>query len=102
MGTYQEQIEQAHKRQQVADIRRASQLGLTPPEFKAQRKRMVEEWSAKIRGLMDQCGARDPVEVLPEIVTLMLEDLRGVAREEAQQAAKGMVQKMLKRCMVAP
>jgi hypothetical protein len=99
MTTYQDALEQAHKRQQVADIRRASQLGLTPPEFKAQRKRLVDEWATKIRDVMDQVGARDPVECLPEIVTLMLEDLRGVAREEAKLAARGTVQRMLRKAM---
>jgi len=49
---------------------------------------------------MDEGNARDPVEVLPTIIACLLEEIRGVARDEAEMAARGTVQKMLKRCMV--
>ena len=65
-----------------------------------QRRAATAEWTERIRTIMDEGNARDPVEVLPTIIACLLEEIRGVARDEAEMAARGTVQKMLKRCMV--
>jgi hypothetical protein len=100
MATHQELVEQEYRKHWVSDTKRAAQLGLTTEEFRHQRRAATNEWTDRIRSIMDEGNARDPVEVLPTIIACLLEDIRAVAREEAETAARGMVQKMLKRAMV--
>jgi hypothetical protein len=99
MPTYQEALETAHRKQFVADAKRASELGLNTYEFRGQRKAAVEQWTTIIRELMDQCRADDPVSVLPQIAARILEDTAEIARKEAEVAARSVVQRMLKRAM---
>jgi hypothetical protein len=100
MATHQELVEQEYRKHWVSDSKRACQLGLTTEEFRHQRRAATAEWTERIRSIMDEGNARDPVEVLPTIIACLLEEIRGVARDEAEMAARGTVQKMLKRCMV--
>jgi hypothetical protein len=97
MPTYQEALEQAHRKQFLADTKRASELGLGTQEFRGQRKAAVEHWTAVIRELMDQANARDPVEILPQIAARIIEDTAKIAREEAEVAARHTVQRMLRK-----
>jgi hypothetical protein len=99
MATHQEQVEAEYRKLWVSDSKRAVQLGLTTEEFRHQRRAITNEWTERIRKIMDEGRASDPVEVLPTILAVLLEEIRGVARDEAEMAARGTVQKMLKRCM---
>jgi hypothetical protein len=94
-----EAVEEAHRKQWIADTKRASELGLHTREFRHQRKAAVEHWTAVIRELMDQNNARDPIEVLPQICARLVEDTREIAKGEAEASARGVVQRMLKKAM---
>ena len=58
MSTYQEAVEQAYKQRQVADMRRASKLGLNTAEYRARHKRAIDSWTEVIRELMTQNAAQ--------------------------------------------
>jgi hypothetical protein len=97
VSTYTEAIEQAHKKQLLADTKRASELGLNTYEFRSQRKAAVERWTTVIRELMDQANVSDPASVLPEIAARIIEDTAQIAREEAEVTARHTVQKMFRK-----
>jgi hypothetical protein len=67
MGTYQEQVEAAYKQRQMADMRRASKLGLNTAEYRLRHKTAIDSWTEIIRELMAQNAAHDRVEILPEL-----------------------------------
>ena len=67
MGTYQEAVEQAYKQRQMADIQRASKLGMRTAEYQSAHKAAINSWAEIIRELMAQNAAHDPVEILPEL-----------------------------------
>ena len=100
MSTYQEAVEQAYKQRQVADMRRASKLGLNAAEYRARHKQAIDSWTEIIREMMAQNAARDPVEILPELCAHLVEEVAGIAKAEAETAARGVVQRMLKKAMV--
>ena len=58
MSTYQEAVEQAYKQRQVADMRRASKLGLNTAEYRARHKQAIDSWTEVIRELMTQNAAQ--------------------------------------------
>jgi hypothetical protein len=97
MSTYMEAVEEAHKKQWLADTKRASELGLNTYEFRTQRKAAVEKWTGILRELMEQNGAYDPATVLPEICSRLVEDTREIAKAEAETAARSVVQRMLRK-----
>jgi hypothetical protein len=59
--------ERARRRQLVLDGRAASALGVSLDACLAARKAAVESWTTTIRARMAECGAHDPVEILPEL-----------------------------------
>jgi hypothetical protein len=99
MPTYPEQLEQAYKQSELAVIRRATDLGLTTREYRERQKTAVEEWSAVLHQIMDQNGAHDPLEVLPQILTRVMEDAGRLAEKRAESAARSMVLRMLRKAM---
>ena len=97
LGTYQEQIELAYKQRQLADMQRASRLGLNTAEYRARHKRAVDNWTEVIRELMTQNAAHDPVEILPELCTHIVEEIAGIAEAKAEVTARCAVQKMFRK-----
>ena len=97
MSTYQEAVEQAYKQRQLADMQRASKLGLNTAEYRARHKRAIDSWTEVIRELMTQNAAHDPVEILPELCTHIVEEIAGIAEAKAEAAARFTVQRMLKK-----
>jgi hypothetical protein len=100
MSTYQEAVEQAYKQRQVADMRRASKLGLNTSEYRLRHKQAIDSWTEIIRELMAQNAAHDPVEILPELCAHLVEEVAGIAEAKAELAARSVVQRMLKKAMV--
>ena len=100
MGTYQEAVEQAYKQRQMADIQRASKLGLNTAEYRSRHKAAIDNWTEIIRELMTQNAAHDPIEILPELCTHIVEEVAGIAEAKAEVAARSTVQRMLKKAMV--
>ena len=99
MGTYQEAVEQAYKQRQMADIQRAFKLGLNTSEYRARHKAAIDSWTEIIRTLMTQNAAHDPVEILPELCTHIVEEIAGIAEAKAEASARFTVQRMLKKVM---
>ena len=99
MSTYQEQVEVAYRQRQLADTKRASELGLNTSEYRLRHKRAVDSWTEVIRELMTQNAARDPVEILPEVLTHLVEEIAGIAEAKAEITARSTVQRMLKKVM---
>jgi hypothetical protein len=48
---------------------------------------------------MTQNAAHDPVEILPELCTHIIEEIAGIAEAKAEAAARFTVQRMLKKVM---
>jgi hypothetical protein len=97
--TYAEQVEQAHKKQQLLDIERASAVGMNAFEYRAWKKRVTAEWVEVIRALMDANNSRDPAEILPEILTRFEEKIGAIAEAKAEEKARNIVQRMLRRAV---
>jgi hypothetical protein len=94
-----EAVEQAYRKRELADTARASALGLNKFEYRAWKKTATAEWVEKIRALMEQSAARDPIEVLPEIIVQLLEEIGKIAETKAETSARSTVQRMLKKVM---
>ena len=99
MGTTLSEAERARRRRFVADGRAAAALGISMEALGAARKAAIEQWTTTIRGCMDECGADDPVEILPEILTRLEEHAVGEARAAARAAAREEVQRLLRKVM---
>jgi hypothetical protein len=99
MPTYSEQIETISKQLWLDDTKRASNLGMNVHEYRTQHKAAVEAWTHTLKELMKSNNVFDPATILPEVCVHIVESVREIAREEAQLAARGVVQRMLKRAM---
>jgi hypothetical protein len=99
MGTALSQAERARRRQFAIDGRAAAALGVTMETLATSRKTAIENWTSLIRARMDECGAIDPLEILPEILTRLEEHAVGEARAAARAAAREEVQRLLRKVM---
>jgi hypothetical protein len=100
MPTYPEQLEQAYKQSELAVIRRATDLGLTTREYRERQKKSVEDWAVILHEIMEQHGAHDdPLAVLPQILTRVMEDAGRLAEKRAETAARSVVLRMLRKVM---
>jgi hypothetical protein len=66
-------------------------------EYRTKHAASVERWSHTIHNLMEGANVRDPVEILPEIVTAILQHAVLEAREVAEASARHTVQKMFRK-----
>ena len=99
MGTALSQAERARRRQFAIDGRAAAALGVTMETLATSRKTAIENWTSLIRARMDECGAIDPLEILPEILTRLEEHAVGEARAAARAAAREEVRRLLRKVM---
>jgi hypothetical protein len=93
--------EQAHRRRLVADSRAALKSGKSTSAFLAARAASIAEWITTIRTMMDERGAADPAEILPELVVHLKEALVAEARAAARVAAQDEVRALLRKA-IAP
>lgn len=101
MGKAISESERARRRQLAIDGRAASALGIPIEACLAARKVAIEQWTVTIRARMAECGARDPIELLPELLVRIEEHAVGEARTAARVAAREEVRAMLRK-VVAP
>jgi hypothetical protein len=90
------EAERARRRQLVIDSRAAIGLGISLDACLTARKAAIESWTTTIRARMTECGARDPVEILPELLARLEERVIGEARTAAKAAAREEVQRLRK------
>src|SRR5262245_15887612 len=91
--------ERARRRQVVSDGKAACALGVTRVACLAARQTAIESWTTTIRARMAECGARDPVEILPELLARLEEHAVGEARTAARVAAAEQVRVMLRKVL---
>jgi short-subunit dehydrogenase involved in D-alanine esterification of teichoic acids len=91
----------ARRRQLAIDGKAACALGISPAALAPARKAAIESWTATIRAQMQEHSVRDPVEILPELLTLVEERAISEARAAAKTAAREEVQRMLRK-VIAP
>jgi hypothetical protein len=99
MSTAVSESERARRRQFAVNSRTALALGVSLGALTAARKAAIESWTASIRARMKECGAHDPIEILPELLTLVEEHVVGEARAAAKAAAREEVQRMLRKAV---
>jgi hypothetical protein len=91
------EAERARRRQLVIDSRAAIGLGTSLDACLTARKVAIENWTALIRARMAECGAHDPVEILPELLVRLQEKAVGEARAAAKVAAREEVRLLLRK-----
>jgi hypothetical protein len=93
------EAERARRRQLVIDGKTACALGISLEALAPARKAAIESWTATIRTRMNECGAHDPTEILPELLTLVEEHAVSEARAAAKAAAVEQVKIMLRKVL---
>jgi hypothetical protein len=89
--------ETLHRFSFMQNCKRAAALGLTEGEYRGVRRRMVENFTEVIRGLMMEANTNDPVAVLPDFAASICEVAIAEARIAAKEAARREIQKRLAR-----
>ena len=97
MGIVLSESERRRRQQFVADGRAAAALGISMEALGTARKAVIANWTTLIRARMDECGADDPVEVLPELLARVQEYAVGEARTAAKVVAREEVQRLLRK-----
>src|SRR5262249_50342069 len=100
MGTALSEHERVRRQRWAADQRVAAALGMSPNDCLAARAATIKTLTTMIRAAMDEHGASDPLEVLPEILARAQEKAVGEARTAAREAAAEQVQAMLRKAVV--
>jgi hypothetical protein len=100
MGTVLSESERRRRQQFVVDGRAAAALGISMEALGTARKAVIANWTTLIRARMDECGAVDPVEILPELLARLEEHAIGEARAAAKVAAREEVQRLLRKVVV--
>jgi hypothetical protein len=99
MGTVLSEAERERRQQFVIDGKAASALGISMEALGTARKAVIANWTTLIRARMDECGAADPVEILPELLARVQEQAIGEARAAAKIAAREEVRKLLRKVL---
>jgi hypothetical protein len=86
-------LENLHRASFVAEAKRAARLGLTPGEYSGMRRRAVGQWTEIIRALMVESNVTDPLQVLPDICSSLVEEAVAQARIAAKESAKREIQR---------
>jgi hypothetical protein len=89
--------EQARRRQLATTMRAAIGQGQSLDSYLAAHRQMIADMTAAIREKMTACGATDPVEVLPEILTHLQEAAVAEARVAAKAAAREEIRALLRK-----
>jgi len=97
MVTVTERIEDAHRRQLRVDRARADALDMNVHEYRAQHAAAVKMWTHTIHNLMEGAGARDPLEILPELIVAIMQHAERAARQDARGAARNEMQRLLRK-----
>jgi len=99
MGTALSETERVRRKRWASDQRAAAALGMSPDDCLAARAATIKTLTTMIRAAMDEHGASDPVEVLPEILARMQEKVVAEARVAAKAAAREEVQRLLRKAI---
>jgi hypothetical protein len=91
------EVDAEHRRRLIADIRKASAVGRSVQEWRAERTRAVEELTHEIRELLTQNNSDDPVALLPEILVLLEQRILAQAQAAAETSARFALQKFLRK-----
>ena len=89
--------EQARRRQLAITMRAAIGQGQSLDSYLAAHQQAISAMTAMIREKMTACGATDPVEVLPEILTNLQEATLAEARVAAKAAAREEIRALLRK-----
>jgi hypothetical protein len=85
--------ETLHRFSFMQACKRAAALGLTEGEYRGVRRRMVENFTEVIRGLMMEANTNDPVSVLPDFAASICEVAIAEARKASKESAKHEIQR---------
>jgi hypothetical protein len=91
------EVDAEQRRRLLADTRKASAVGRSVEEWRAERTRAVEELTREIRQLLSQNNSDDPVAFLPEILVLLEQKILSEARTTAAEAARFEIHKLLRK-----